>query len=153
MLCPASIAGSGYERFHPSNCCHEPRGNRRRLPSKRPGAAAAPGGERDRAGARDADAAGRGRAVRAAQSHGMHHRACQAEPEGEPPSQRVRRLGRASIGGGVLMLFGGERQAESEKAVVRADAELETEMAEIDAMLESPSAWLTPRCRSALLAA
>jgi hypothetical protein len=35
----------------------------------------------------------------------------------------------------------------------RADEELAADMAEIDRMLESQSAWLTPRCRSALLSA
>ncbi|MBI1779059.1 MAG: hypothetical protein HYR63_27305 [Proteobacteria bacterium] len=38
-------------------------------------------------------------------------------------------------------------------AIVRADAELEAEIVEIDRMLESQSAWLTPRCRTALLSA
>jgi hypothetical protein len=35
----------------------------------------------------------------------------------------------------------------------RADEELEREIVEIDRMLETPSAWLTPRSRGALLAA
>jgi hypothetical protein len=35
----------------------------------------------------------------------------------------------------------------------RADEELEAEIVEIDRMLDTPSAWLTPRSRGALLAA
>ena len=51
------------------------------------------------------------------------------------------------------MLSLGSRKALAEEPPVRPDAELEGEIAEIDRMLESQSAWLTPRCRSALLGA
>jgi hypothetical protein len=44
-------------------------------------------------------------------------------------------------------------RADAEGPSPRADEELTSEMAEIDRMLESQSAWLTPRCRSALLSA
>jgi hypothetical protein len=44
-------------------------------------------------------------------------------------------------------------RADAEGPTPRGDEELTAEMAEIDRMLESQSAWLTPRCRSALLSA